>query len=110
MNNIINILKEEQTCLAIDYIGWGGLEKSQKSKGFWVMLPFINVPGASFLLSGLWWTRNKRLDSQSQIPILFSKDYDLKVFGKEETGVGLFSTILSHDICDCPFSSLYHIF
>ena len=34
MNNIIDILKEEQTGLAIDYIGYGGLEKSQKSKGF----------------------------------------------------------------------------
>lgn len=57
------------------------------------MPPFINVPEASFLLSGLQCTRNKRLDSQSQIPILFFKDCDLKVFGKDETGVGLFSTI-----------------
>ena len=52
-------------------------------------------------------SRNKRLDPQSQIPALtFYEDYDLKLFGKEETGrendfeLAFLVLFTSHDVCD----------
>lgn len=98
MNNIINILKEEQTCLAIDYIGQGGFGKKSEIKGIFELCCRSSMyQEASFYSQDYGELEIRiRFSSHKSYPIL--KDYDLKSVWQQKRLVLAFLVLFYHMI------------
>lgn len=115
--NVIDILKEEWTGLSNDYIGYGGQKKKSEVREIFKSYAAINKYTSSqfFTQDDSELEIRGQILSQKSLP-LFSKGYDLKLFGKEETDrendlvLAFFVLFTSHDVCDHPFSSQNQIF